>query len=132
MDCALEDRDGLGVDLCRRLGPLLRNARAQSVLSQSNQATNETMARLASCEVNKINERAAPRKRHGPAVVITQQLATPSVHLPVRQHQLGHGSWWAAVSRRLPQHDARELLEPEVELVRGLADDQVSDARQHA
>jgi len=44
MDCALEDRDGLGVDLClgRRLSPLLRNARAQSGLSQSNQATNET------------------------------------------------------------------------------------------
>ena len=39
MGGALEDRDGLGVDLClgRRLGPLLRNARAQSVLSQSNQ-----------------------------------------------------------------------------------------------
>jgi len=39
MDGALEDRDGLGVDLCldRRLGPLLRNARARSVLSQSNQ-----------------------------------------------------------------------------------------------
>jgi len=39
MDGVLEDRDGLCVDLClgRRLGPLLRNARAQSVLSQSNQ-----------------------------------------------------------------------------------------------
>ena len=39
MDGALEDRDGLGVDLClgRRLGPLLRNVRAQSVLRQSNQ-----------------------------------------------------------------------------------------------
>jgi len=39
MGGVLEDRDGLGVDLClgRRLGPLLRNARAQSVLSQTNQ-----------------------------------------------------------------------------------------------
>jgi len=38
MDGVLEDRDGLGVDLClgRRLGPLVPNARAQSVLSQSN------------------------------------------------------------------------------------------------
>ena len=54
MDCALEDPDGLGIDLClgRRLGPLLRNARAQSVLSQSNQAANETITQLASCEVN--------------------------------------------------------------------------------
>ena len=52
MDGALQDRDDLGVDLClgRRLGPLLRNARALSVLSQNNQSTNETMARLASCE----------------------------------------------------------------------------------
>ena len=74
MDCALEDRDGLGFDLClgRRLGPLLRNARAQSVLSQNNQAINETMARLASCKANTINETAARRKRHGPAVDITQ------------------------------------------------------------
>ena len=106
MDCALEDRDGLGVDLClgRRLGPLLRNARAQGVLSQSNQATNEKMSQLASYEVNTIKERAARRKRHGPAVVITQQLATPSAHLFVRQHQLGHGAWWAAVSRRLFSH----------------------------
>jgi len=39
MDGALDDRDGLGVDLLlgRRLGPLLRNALAQSVLRQSNQ-----------------------------------------------------------------------------------------------
>ena len=75
MDGVLDDRDDLGVDLClgRRLGPLLRNARAQRVLSQNIQATNETMAWLASCEViSTINERAARRKRHGPAVVITQ------------------------------------------------------------
>ena len=32
----------------------------------------------------------------------------------MRQHQLGHAAWWAAVSRRLPRHDARELLEPSV------------------
>jgi len=39
MGGALEDRDGLGVDLClgRRLGPLLRNARAQSALRQRSQ-----------------------------------------------------------------------------------------------
>jgi len=39
MDGSLEDRDGLGVDLChgRRLGSVLRNVRAQGVLSQSNQ-----------------------------------------------------------------------------------------------
>jgi len=39
MDGALEDRDGLGVGLClgRRLGPLLRDARAQGALNQINQ-----------------------------------------------------------------------------------------------
>jgi len=87
--------------------------------------------RPALCEVKTINERAARRKRHGPAVVITRQLATPSAHL-VPQHQLGHGAWLAAVSRRLPRHDARELLKLKAELDRGLADDQVGDARQHA
>ena len=58
MDCALEDRDGLGVDLClgRQLGPLLQNARAQSLLSQSNQATNETRP-------NRLHTHTHPPKR---------------------------------------------------------------------
>jgi len=37
------------------------------------------VARPALCEVKTINERAARRKRHGPAVVITKQLTTPQL-----------------------------------------------------
>ena len=54
MDGTLEDRDGLGVDLClvRQLGQGLRYARALGVLSQSNQR-NSGAARVVLCKYNK-------------------------------------------------------------------------------